>query len=411
MIRAALFSILVSTFASFAQVKPQEPKNSNQLRLRVLLDIVKWNDGFKLSSNALFLDSDYQKSAPTLSCEHSEEINKNPWKLNIVNQNGWYCNLSGNVFFLDQEKYIHSFENKFHYNGKSYFGHIKLRPSDTGLQVINYVNVDDYLSSVVSSEMGLSFPEESLKAQIIAARSYALATANERRLKGIPFDLYATQYDQVYKGVDASYLKLRALVEDTKQSVLKFNNNVLKAYYHSSSGGHSETPEHVWKERGNRGKFAYKAKPNPYDAELNSTKWSLNLSPEIGELFEGVGRIRDIKILKRTPGRRVLKLKLIGSKGSKVLSGSQFRQTLGPGWLKSALFEVIKEDKKIVLSGSGWGHGVGMSQMGAKVMAKHGKKAEEILKFYYPNAHVISLNGYDYKEISNKGLRGLLSAR
>lgn len=386
---ASLLPLALSAPAG-AAIGPLPTTESAAIRLRVLVESIKPGEVFSVSGPRIFMGSDDTQSASNVTCEYNSGILGGLlWKNPMMMESGrWYCKSAAQAAKVETSLYLHSQNNVMTINGDGYRGHIELMATKDSLYVINHIPLDAYLASLANSEMSSSFPAEALRAQIIAARSYALATALERRKKLWPFDLYNTQADQVYKGVRYETEKSWKLAQDSSRQVLNFNNSVLKAYYHSSSGGHLEIPHNVWGDERIRESGAYRAKPNPYDRNLTGGEWQITLSKDLGNQIKSTGTIRDIKIMKRTEGLRVKQLLITGDKGQSTLSGVQFRNLFGAGWIKSALFGIKKQGSSFVVVGKGWGHGVGMSQWGAKVMADSGKSAEQILKFYYPNANV-----------------------
>ena len=266
---------------------------------------------------------------------------------------------------------------------------LELIPIDGELKVINDLGIEEYLAGLVNREIRSNYPAEAVKAQVIAARSYALATAADRRHNNKYFDLYGTVQDQVYRGTTLEDGKSFRLVNETRGQILFHREDVLKAYYHASSGGYSELPQSVWgAHNSERDALAYLARPSQPDADLQDSKWSITLSPQLGLQWLGIGKILDVRILERSPGRRVQKLELVGADGSETMTGNDFRRKLGVNWVKSAYFYVRRTDQGWLLEGRGHGHGVGLSQLGAKSLAKAGKNTQEILDFYYPYADV-----------------------
>lgn len=267
---------------------------------------------------------------------------------------------------------------------------LELVPKGDKLYVINDLGMEEYLAGLVNREINSRFPPEAIKAQVIAARSYALATAADRRKAGQFFDLYGTIQDQVYRGSTLEDGKSFRLVRETEGQVLVHRENVLKAYYHASSGGHSELPQSVWPEP-SPDTLAYLARPSETDEKLESTKWTIVLSPFVGAQWPGVGKLREIRVLNRSAGRRVQLISLTGEQGSVLLSGPEFRRKLGVNWVKSTYFYVKAIPQGWLLEGRGHGHGVGLSQLGARAMAQEGRSVSDILNFYYPYASVRKL--------------------
>jgi stage II sporulation protein D len=270
-------------------------------------------------------------------------------------------------------------------NGDLFRGAVDLVPQRDRLLLINELDLSSYLAGLVNKEMRSDFPPEAVKAQVVAARSYALATAADRRRQGSPFDMHSTEADQVYAGTGSEDSKAHRLVREVANEVLFHREEILKAYYHSSSGGRSELPSNVWGP--SRDETAYLARESPADLKLD-VDWSVVLSPSMGLRWPEIGRIKSVRVLERSGGSRVKKIEIAGEKGTAVWSGAELRSRLGPRWLKSTDFRVEATSQGWRLNGRGWGHGVGLSQLGAREMAREGKSYREILRHYYPYSNV-----------------------
>ncbi len=278
------------------------------------------------------------------------------------------------------------------YDNETFRDAIELVPRGENLLIINDLGIEHYVAGLINREIRSDWPEEAVKAQAIAARSYALAQAADRRARGDIFDLHSTIKDQVYRGTSREDGRSHRLVRETAGKVLIHREEVLKAYYHASSGGHSELPQSVWGDEGsNRDAYAFLARRSEYDEDLMSSSWQIQLSPKLGLQWSGVGLLREIRILERTTGQRVKKMLLLGSDGEEIISGPELRRRLGVNWVRSTYFHIVPEKKGWILEGRGHGHGVGLSQLGARAMGKLGKSAEEILNHYYPYANIRKL--------------------
>jgi stage II sporulation protein D len=303
----------------------------------------------------------------------------------------WSCRNSHNnsVLSLNSGLFLRANDEKVMIDGRNYAGKLRFQALGDRILAINEIDLDRYLAGVVNREMNSSFPEEAMKAQIIAARSYALASLADRKRASQGVFLYNSEVDQVYEGVDFESSKSRRLVKETLGQVLFQDSDVLKAYYHASSGGSLEIPSNVWSR--NEGKVeaaAYEVKEIPEESEELHSKWSITLSPLMGLRWENLGKIQDIKIVEKSASQRVKKLFIKGEYAKIIVSGADFRKKLGNRWLKSTLFEIQKKKNSWLIEGRGYGHGVGMSQMGARRMAERGAKVLEILNFYYPKSSV-----------------------
>ena len=278
-------------------------------------------------------------------------------------------------------------------NSKRYSGQINIVFRNNKIFVINVLGVEKYLNSVVGSEMPHKWHIEALKAQAIASRTYALKKTNN----GL-YDIDSTQTNQVYNGLESSTFKTRRAVRETRSLVITYKNKLINALFHSSSGGMTENSEEVWSDP-----YPYLVTVKDFDQKNPKIRWNKEVSKsELKEIFPIIGGIQQIEVLNITETGRIKNLKIIGTFGDKVITGKEFRSKLG---LKSTLFRpTISEDfhdKKdlnnqsniqfhpfLIISGMGAGHGVGMSQWGARYMADKGYKANQILKHFYKGVKI-----------------------
>ena len=278
-------------------------------------------------------------------------------------------------------------------NSKRYSGQINIVFRNNKIFVINVLGVEKYLNSVVGSEMPHKWHIEALKAQAIASRTYALKKTNN----GL-YDIDSTQTNQVYNGLESSTFKTRRAVRETRSLVITYKNKLINALFHSSSGGMTENSEAVWSDP-----YPYLVTVKDFDQKNPKIRWNKEVSKsELKEIFPIIGGIQQIEVLNITETGRIKNLKITGPFGDKVITGKEFRSKLG---LKSTLFRpTISEDfhdKKdlnnqsniqfhpfLIISGMGAGHGVGMSQWGARYMADKGYKANQILKHFYKGVKI-----------------------
>ncbi len=270
--------------------------------------------------------------------------------------------------------------------GKRYTGLINLIPFNEEIFVVNILGIESYLSSVVGAEMPHKWPLEALKAQAIASRTYALKKVGNKI-----YDIDSTQRDQVYKGLESRTYKTNKAVNHTRSLVITHKNKLINALFHSSSGGMTENSEDVWKNS-----YPYLISVKDYDQKNPKLYWKKSFkNKELELLFPNIGAIKNIEISDLSETGRIKNIKLIGNYGSTYISGTNFRNKLG---LKSTLFNLKfirninhKEETKdfsLLIYGRGSGHGVGMSQWGARYMALRGYKAEDILKYFYRNVQL-----------------------
>ena len=268
---------------------------------------------------------------------------------------------------------------------KRFSGKINLFVLDSEILVVNVLGIEKYLSSVVGSEMPTKWPMEALKAQAIASRTYALKQKGNSL-----FDIDSTQRNQVYNGLESRTYKTIRAVKSTRSLVLTYKNKLINALFHSSSGGMTENSQDVWKN-----KYPYLSSVKDFDKKNPKFRWQKNFSnKELFNLFPKIGGLKNIEILNITDTGRVKNVKLYGAYGSDQISGVDLRKKLG---LNSTFvrFKLIEEQSKqfpiekgLVVFGQGSGHGVGMSQWGAKYMASKGQKAEKILKHFYRGVQI-----------------------
>lgn len=265
-------------------------------------------------------------------------------------------------------------------------GMIDVRKNKKGLyQVINELGLEDYVRAVVGEEMSSRWPIEALKAQAVIARTYAL----HRKSKSASslYDLSATVDSQMFTGDACDKEGPATAARDTEGEVLTYGGEVVETLYHSACGGETEGAKDVWDRD-----YPYLTsrdcscgKESPY-ARWEKTFTSKEVEGALtsgGYSASGISRIR---ILERSVTGRVKIVKVYAASGGIYIKGIDFRRLLGYSRLPSTAFEVRKEGQRFVFSGKGAGHGVGLCQWGAKVMADDGKGYREILEHYYPGA-------------------------
>ncbi|MDX1958423.1 MAG: SpoIID/LytB domain-containing protein [Leptospiraceae bacterium] len=289
--------------------------------------------------------------------------------------------LKDNPEYFNKRLELSFLEKKFTYKGKIYRGGIFLIPENKQYLVVNVLDKEDYLLGVVPSEMPASWHIDALKAQAVAARTYAIYYIENPLHK--EFHLEADVSSQVYTGTSKETSLSSMAVQETKGEVMLYNEFPIKAYFHSNSGGHTETPENVW---GDKLEY-FQSIPSEYCNKNGGYTWELFLSQtEINDKLknEGVGKINDIILKEKTESGRTNQIEIVGEKKSVQLKGNDFRKLFGFGRIKSLLFEMTKEVNGYQFKGKGFGHGVGMSQWGAFHMATANLSYKQILNFYYP---------------------------
>ncbi|MDL2285892.1 SpoIID/LytB domain-containing protein [Desulfococcaceae bacterium OttesenSCG-928-F15] len=270
----------------------------------------------------------------------------------------------------------------FFINGKRYRGNLRVDSESGRFFVVNILGLENYLRGVVPAEMPPSWPTEALKAQAIAARSFAMYHMGRQNYT--IYDLRADTRSQMYSA-EAEDARTDDAVLATMGEILVWEGAPALAAFHADSGGRTEASSHVW-----GGAYPYLAsfhdqwtKGTPYMPWQYSVD-EKNLLERIPQLRK-LGTIQEIRTSGQTPSGRVRDLIFKGRWGEVRLSATEFRNLAGPQLIKSTNFSVTKvSGGNFSFEGKGYGHGVGMSQWGAKKMAEAGKTNDEILKYYYP---------------------------
>ncbi len=254
-----------------------------------------------------------------------------------------------------------------------YRGKTLVVPAAKGLTAINYVDLEQYLSSVVGSEVYYSWPQEALKAQAVAARTYALY--ERQNAKNGLYDLGDTPYWQAYKGVEAEAPSTYTAVNATVGQVLTYKGQIIESQFHNCAGGHTENVEDVW---GNY--LPYLRGVEAYDEDVSECQWIKTFSAdELNKRISHVGIINSLRPTLTTYGS-IKTMEVVGAQGKQQISGENLRLALD---LKSARFTIKLDPSGLRFEGRGWGHGVGMSQWGAYYLAKHRINYQQILGHYY----------------------------
>lgn len=256
---------------------------------------------------------------------------------------------------------------------------------------IKNVNIEDYIIGVVAAEMPASFEPEALKAQAVAARTYAMYKKETRNLD---YDLIIGTKDQAYQtneellkkwGVSffKNYLKVRDAVLATEGEILTYNGQTINAFYFSMSNGYTENVESVFKSD-----LPYlKSVPSTWDNEsIKNYEFTKTISKEdfCKSLEISCNNIK-IENIQKTSSNRVASITING----KTLEGTKVRSLLG---LRSTDFTIECLDNDIKITTKGYGHGVGMSQYGANGMAKENHNYKEILNYFYQNTEISKIN-------------------
>jgi stage II sporulation protein D len=340
----------------------------------------------------------------------------------------------------------------FHWERKErqvFRGAVRIIKRAAGLTLVNDVSLEEYVTSVVSSEMSATCPLEFLKAHAVISRSWLWfpKEGNQDRSRLAPgasgheilrwygreahpdFDVCADDHCQRYQGITKAFSPAASqAVIATAREFLKYDGRICDARFSKSCGGVTELYSTAWEDQdipylrsffdGPGPSPSYspetliRSEPPAYcntrDKDLLSRilpgfdqetqdffRWRVEYSPEeMAELIQArlgvdLGPIRAVESLARGPSGRIYRLKITGEKDYIIVGKElEIRRALSRSHLYSSAFVVDKEAGRLVLRGAGWGHGVGLCQIGAAVMADEGKGYREILGHYYPGTVV-----------------------
>lgn len=391
----------------------------------------------------------------SLITEKGEEISKHQAKEKLA------ISLQNNLFSINHKLVSaqsliiqpdnNSAEPTLEVNRRKYRGTISIHPTiqGSGMTVVNTLAVEKYLYGIIAREISPDWAIEAIKAQAVAARTYALYSLNKHKSDG--YDVCATTDCQVYGGIESEAARSSKAVDETRGVVLRFEGKLIPAFFHASSGGYTENSENVWGTA-----LPYLKGVSDFDQQSPHYRWTKELTPqEMTTLLAKAGYIlgdiqtftlsrldkQPVNSSDRGISGRVKSLRVSGTKGTVVLTGNRFRSLFG---LNSTLFDLsivtpppasidipivdsfgdrgskkmeinLKplEEKaildneqirritgrpleKVIISGYGWGHGLGLSQWGAKAMAEQASSNDsayfkQILKHYYQGVDIVKI--------------------
>lgn len=267
-------------------------------------------------------------------------------------------------------------------------GNVSVFKAPGGLYAVNRLDIEKYLYGVLHHEVAPWWPMEALKAQAVAARTYAMYQAQQSAAS--PYDLKSSTSSQVYGGSTTERYRTRKAVDRTAGQVLVYGGKLFPGYFHSTCGGRTAAASELWKidlppiAGGVECGFC-RISPHFYwqaKVPLSSIEEALKRGNR------PVGSVLKVEPVTRTPSGRVGSLKITGTGGEAVVAAKDFRVWIGGELLKSTDFSVNVKEDLAEFQGKGWGHGVGLCQWGTLGKALLGASYKDILAFYYPSSTV-----------------------
>ena len=281
---------------------------------------------------------------------------------------------------------VKSEKGMLRYAGHLHRGYLTIRAYSGKLMVVSHMPLDSYLMGVVNGEIDSSWPMDAVKAQVVAARSYALYQLNA----GSPYyDLKTDVSDQVYAGFESEDERAKKAVSMTRGQVLYGVNGLIQAYFHSSCGGITSSAREVW----GFGFAQFKGVNCGECGDSPYARWKLSPDPmelvkAVRRLYPDMDTVSSIGIHRRSDTGRVQTLTVETGRGNFLIDAGEFRKAMGYRRLPSTKFSMGNSDGRIVLTGEGYGHGVGLCQWGARGSALRGMDYRQILMKYYPGVEI-----------------------
>ncbi len=272
--------------------------------------------------------------------------------------------------------------------GRRYRGGLILRAEGGKVQAINAVDIEAYLRGVVPAEMPPLWAQAALRAQAIIARTYAAARINP----AAPYDLCATTQCQVYEGVGKEHPLADAAIAATRAEVVSSAGKLADTYFSADSGGYTASSLEAW----GRDVPYLRAQPDPTSPSAQKP-WTVtapmsSVQDVAGRYGVRLGKLSSVVISKLSASGRVTELSFTGENGSKTLAGADAGGLVRSLGAKSSKVSLKLEGGTLIVTGTGAGHGVGLSQWGAKGLAESGQSELALLSFYYPGAGISLLS-------------------
>lgn len=277
--------------------------------------------------------------------------------------------------------------NLFEVKGRNYRGNLTVSLNeDDRLVLMEKLPLEDYIRSVVPSEMPARWPMAALKAQAITARTFALHRMTNRNGRR-----WMSRLDMAYRGTYGESARSDAAVRQTRGRILRWDGDPLPAFFHSTCGGHTVSAKSVF---GTYDIPPLQGTKCTWGKNSRYYRWESSLSTETLEQklrSRGIENVDSLTVADRDKFGRVTEVRV---NTDKHIPAPDFRLDVGSRAIKSTWFSVAPDGNEYRFTGRGWGHGVGLCQHGAFGMAQDGRGWREILHFYFPHAPIGTIRSY-----------------
>ncbi len=278
---------------------------------------------------------------------------------------------------------------------RQYVGTIRIvRHSERAMTVVNDIEIEEYLKGVLPLEVSPAWPIESLKAQAVVSRTFAIFKAIEKRNQD--FVMSDTILGQVYGGSLFHKAETDRAVRETEGQILTFNNEIISTYFHAACGGQTAQPEKVWRLVPNP---ALKSVSCNFCHGTKHYRWSFHMPLlELERLMKRNGYpadgLRDVVFTDREISGRATKVFLRYEHSEASVSADSLRALLGYDRLRSLKVDAqVGDRREVYFRGLGWGHGIGFCQWGSKRQAELGMSYREIVQYYFPGSVIQKIGG------------------
>ena len=374
-----IFSLLLSNFVVYAMGTPPPKRKPHYIHVAVVKNA---------SQLTLSIKGKYKILAP-----YTNEVLLNGNSLNIARVLPTHSGIKINKYLfkifalkIKPSQKAAIFLNKYRLRGNLAI----IRQKNGSLLAVNEIDIEDYLCGVLRAEVSPHWPIEALKAQAVAARTFALYYNLLRKDKD--YELDNTVYSQIYAGVRQETRRTTQAVRQTAGEVLTYKQNLFPAFFHATCAGRTENANKLW----NIDIPPLKGVTCPFCKGSPHYSWKAKISlsqikKKLNKNGYKIGEIVHLSPLGRDKSGRIEKIEIQDKqKKNIIIEANKFRLIICPDLIRSTNFKLLIKNKQVFFQGKGWGHGVGLCQWGAYFMAKQGFNYRQILKYYYPGAEIIN---------------------